>query len=299
MNRPVYLGNNTGAVAAETAGAPLAYPPSGWNAELSLRFARIQKRTTLVRRSHSGPLLVQKPLYPEGDAVCHTLIVHPPGGIAGGDQLRLNVALDDEAHALLSTPGAGKWYKANNARASQQLAFAVGQGGLLEWLPQETIVFDAASARLCTSVELAVDARYAGWEILCLGRRASGERFERGEIRQRTQLFRDGHLLWSEHMALRGGDPLLQSPVGLRGHTVTATFLIAHGAMPRDLLEQCRVVAADDGAACGVTALPEVFAARYLGDSAQHARRYFEKIWSVARPWYASRPAQPLRIWST
>jgi len=299
VNHLVFPGIGERSPASKTAGAPLAYSPSGWNAELSLRFARNDKRTTLVRRNHSGPLLVQKPLYPEGEETCHALIVHPPGGIAGGDQLRLNVALDAGAHALLSTPGAGKWYKANHAGAGQRLDFAVERSGILEWLPQETIVFNAASARLRTRVELAGDARYAGWEILCLGRRASGERFEQGEMRQRTQLYRDDQLLWSEHMLLRGDDPLLRSPIGMRGHTVTATFLIAHGTMPRALLEQCRVLEADDGAARGVTALPGIFAARYLGDSAQQARRYFEKIWAVARPWYAARPAQALRIWST
>jgi len=280
-------------------GAALALSPSGWRAQLRLAFARRERRTTLVRRDHVGPLLVQKPLYPEGEPICHAIVLHPPGGVAGGDQLRLEVELAARAHAVLSTPGAGKWYKANDAAAAQHLDFHVAEGATLEWLPQETIVFDAAQVHWQTTVALAGNARYAGWEILCLGRRAAGESFERGVLRQSTQLRRDGRLLWSEHMVLRGADPLLHSPVGLNGRPVTATFLIAHGAMPAALLEACRALAPADGAACGVTALPDIFAARYLGESAQHARRYFEQLWAVARPWYAQTQARPLRIWST
>lgn len=284
------------------AGAALASShaqQTGWCAQLQLGFARRGQRTVLVRRNHLGPLLVQKALYPEGDAVCHAIVVHPPGGVAGGDRLSLQVEVEAGAHALLTTPGAGKWYKAGAEAASQALDFSVAQAGALEWLPQETILFDAADARWRTQVALAPDARYAGWEILCLGRAAAGERFERGRLRQQTRVQRAGRCLWNEQAALRGGDPLLQSPIGMQGRTVTATFIVANGAAPPELLEQCRALAPADGAGYGVTALPDIFAARYLGDSAQCARGYFERLWALLRPWYARLPAQRPRIWST
>src|SRR2546423_14099799 len=119
---------------------------ASWKARLSLSFARDGNRSVLAERSHEGPLVVQKPLYPEGDAVCHAIVVHPPGGIAGGDELRLDVSAAAGAHALLTTPGAGKWYRSAGAQAKQLLSFSLQ--GTLEWLPRETIVFDGALACL-------------------------------------------------------------------------------------------------------------------------------------------------------
>ena len=153
---------------------PVAAP---WKAELALRFERADDRTVLAARRHDGPLVVQKPLYPEGGAVCHAIVIHPPAGIAGGDELALEARAGAGAHALLTTPGAGKWYRSAGPWARQRLDFEVGPGALLEWLPQETIVFDGALASLASEVRLEGDARYLGWEILCLGRTGSGERF--------------------------------------------------------------------------------------------------------------------------
>src|SRR5882672_8293826 len=144
---------------------PLA---QAWKAELRLRFAAEGGRTVLRERRSEGPLVVQKPLYPEGEAVCHAIVVHPPGGIAGGDELDLQVSAATGSHALLTTPGAGKWYRSAGPLARQSLHFDVA--GTLEWLPRETIVFDGAHASFECTVELRNDARYIGWEVLCLGR---------------------------------------------------------------------------------------------------------------------------------
>jgi urease accessory protein len=121
-------------------------------------------------------------LYPEGDAVCQAIVLHPPSGIAGGDHLAISAEVGAGAHAQLTTPGAGKWYRSGGAEASQCIELSVAEGAMLEWLPQETIVFDGAQARMETRVSLAADSNYIGWDILCLGRAASGERFEHGKI---------------------------------------------------------------------------------------------------------------------
>lgn len=270
-----------------------------WLAELGLAFTRFGGRTVLAKKQHNGPLVLQKALYPEGLGVCHGIIVHPPGGVAGGDQLRLNAVLDAGAHALLTTPGAGKWYKANGRQSSQHNTFTVEQDSLLEWLPQETIIFDAAQSLLATQVELSEQARYAGWEILCLGRQASGEKFVQGRLQQRLQIRRSGKLLWSEFADLHGGDALLDSPIGMQGCTVTATFVVAAGTAPAEVLEACRAVVPAGNAACGVSALPEIFVARYLGNHALQAREYFEALWAILRPWYAGQAASRPRIWNT
>lgn len=277
---------------------------TNWRAQLDLRFAAQQQRTVLVGRMHSGPLVVQKSLYPEGEGICHAVIVHPPGGIAGGDELHLHASLEAGAHALLTTPGAGKWYKANGRDAAQHLQFTLGERATLEWLPQETILFDAARVRMHMRVDLAADAKFAGWEILCFGRRAAGEKFAHGHLRQRVQIWRGDELLWMEAANLEAGSRAMLSPVGLNGHTINAVFLIAAGAVPTEILEACRAIVpaektgqANNG--YGVTALPEIFAARFIGDNIEHAHEYFENLWRVLRPWYANVDMQRPRIWST
>ena len=260
-----------------------------WKAELELGFARRAGRTVLAERRHDGPLVVQKALYPEGGEVCHAIVVHPPAGIAGGDELALTARAGEGAHALLTTPGAGKWYRSAGPWAAQRLRFEVA--GSLEWLPQETIVFSGALARLETEVHLRGDARYLGWEILCLGRTGSGEKFSRGELRLSTRVYRDGRLLWLERGRLEGGGSLLDSPAGLQGMPVCGT-LVAAG--PMVALAACR-----EGESLAVTQLPGVLVARYLGDSSERARRAFAQLWTLLRPALFGREAQAPRIWST
>jgi urease accessory protein len=160
----------------------------GWHAELALGFERRGNRTVLATRRHDGPLVVQKPFHPEGPAVCHAIVVHPPAGIAGGDTLSLHASVGERGHALLTTPGAGKWYRSTGAGAEQRVAFDVRSGATLEWLPQESIVYDRAVASLATEVRLDATATFLGWEIVCLGRVASGERFTRGSLLFSTRI---------------------------------------------------------------------------------------------------------------
>jgi urease accessory protein len=259
---------------------------SSWKAELSLGFERDGERTVLARRRHDGPLVVQKPLYPEGAGVCHAIVVHPPAGIAGGDELSLSVHAGSGARAQLTTPGAGKWYRSAGPWAAQKLDFEVD--GVLEWLPQETIVFDGALADLSTEVRLGADARYIGWEILCLGRTGSGERYQRGTIRLSTRIHRDGRLLWLERGRIEGGGKLMQSQAGLGGHTVCGTLIAAApGIAPRRA----------EGLA--VTTLPGILVARYLGDSSEEAKRAFSRLWAALRPALLGREAHEPRIWRT
>lgn len=273
--------------------------PLGWQAELALRFVRRGEGTVLAERRHRGPLAVQKPLYPEGEAVCHAIVLHPPAGIAGGDELHIGVEVEAGAQALLTTPGAGKWYRSDGRLARQHIEIKVSPGGTAEWLPQETIVFDGAQAVMRTNVELGAGARYLGWEVLCLGRSASGERFGRGSLQLSTRIVREGRLLWAEQGALEGGAPWLESAAGFAGRTVSATLLAAGVPADAALLTACRVVATDADARCGVTALPDLVVARWLGDSGEAARDWLERIWHCLRPALIGREAQRPRIWNT
>ena len=262
---------------------------ASWKASLSLAFARRGERTVLASRSHDGPLVVQQPLYPEGPDLCHAIVVHPPGGIAGGDELTLEVACERDAHALLTTPGAGKWYRSAGARAAQSLAFRVG--GTLEWLPRETIVFDGALAELRTVVQLAAGARFIGWEILCLGRRGSGERFSRGRLRLSTRVGAPERPLFVEQGELEAGGRLMRSPAGLGGRSVLGTFIATGATASAELRAAVPELA--------LTEVPGLLLARYLGDSGEEALRAFTRLWARVRPLVAGRPAVAPRIWST
>jgi urease accessory protein len=265
-------------------------PIAGWRATLALDFTQRGARTVLAERRHDGPLAVRKPLYPEGDDVCHAIVVHPPGGIAGGDELELTVRAKAGARALLTTPGAGKWYRTAGPWAHQRVALEAGAGAVLEWLPRETVVFEGAAAELDADIRLAPEASFIGWEIIRLGRAASGERFTRGQLRTRTSIRRDGQIAWLERARLEGGSDLLDSPLGLAGEPVFGTLLAAGAQVDAGLVAACREP--HPGAGTGaVTCLPGVLVARYLGASSEAAREYFARLWAILRPALAGRDA--------
>ena len=281
---------------------PSVSPAPAWHAALHLAFARTGERTVLRDNRHHGPLRVQKALYPEGEGVCQAIVLHPPSGIAGGDHLLISATVGAGAHAPLTTPGAGKWYRSGGPEASQRLELTVEEGAALEWLPQETIVFDGARARMETRVRLAADSRFIGWDILCLGRAAAGERFEHGRFDLLCRVERGGAPIWLERGGFDGADPMLASPAGWAGHGVGGTLLCAFPDLPRQaagLLEALRAIAPGDGASHGITALPGVLVARYLGDNSEAARLWFARLWQTLRPACCGRPAVPPRIWNT
>ena len=278
----------------------LPAPPAPWQARLALRFERREVDTVLVASRHEGPLRIQKALYPEGREICHAIVLHPPGGIAGGDQLGIAVEAGPGAQTLLTTPGAGKWYRSAGAMAEQAVTLKVTPGGTLEWLPQESIVFDAAQARMRTNVELEAGARYIGVETLCLGRRASGETFAHGQLQLATDIRLDGKLLWRERGRIEGGSALLNSPIGLAGFSVCSTVIAVGVEVDAETLAACRqATPAESGAQYGVTAMPNLFVGRYLGHSSEAARAWFVELWRSLRPVFIGRDMVVPRIWNT
>lgn len=274
-----------------------------WNASLQLCYERRAERTVMTANEHFGPLVVQKSLYPEGFDVCQTVILHPPGGIAGGDQLAIDVRADASTVVQLTTPGATKWYKANGRAAAQYVALACADNAVVEWLPLENIVFDGAIGRSTLAVDLRGNASAAGWDIAAFGRAASGERFGHGRFRQTIELRRDGELLWAEYADVRGSDPLFASAIGFAGHTVSGLMWVASRASVSDtMLEACRAVGARMASSirCGLTLLPGgVLLARCLCDSTEVARSWLIEVWALLRPSYARREAVVPRLWLT
>lgn len=269
-----------------------------WHARLALRFERRDARTVLVHRAHEGPLVVQKPLYPEGDVVCQCIVIHPPGGIAGGDRLDLDIEAGAGAFAQLTTPGAAKWYRAGGHDSGAGTRIRAGAGAVVEWMPQGNIVFRGAQARATLQVELQGDAVFLGWDISCLGRTASAETFDAGTWRQRIDVRRDDALIWSERAVVTGASAAMSSPSGLNGAPVFGTLLVVADAIDNSLLAACRGRAPLSGDGV-VTRFPGVLVARYRGHATAAAHAWFAALWSLLRPALAGRPAIPPRIWNT
>ncbi|MBX3617968.1 urease accessory protein UreD [Nitrosomonas sp.] len=271
-------------------------------ARLALQFAEIDGTTRLVARDHFGPLLVQKPLYPEGREVCHTVIIHPPGGIVGGDQLEISADIGTSASAQITTPGAAKWYKANGHTSHQKITLHAGKGAALEWVPQETIFYNHANVDIDHQVTLEDNALYVGCEILCFGRTASGETFNNGQIKQRTSIKRNGKMIWLEQIRLQGESSAMHGRLALSGRPVCATLLLTGKTVPQALIDLAREesakIAGDSGQA-GVSQLKSITVVRYLGNSSEAARRIMLRTWGVLRPEILGRPAIVPRMWST
>ena len=273
----------------------------GWEASLALEFSARATRSVLTHRAHHGPLRVQKPFYPETDGTCHIYLLHPPGGVVGGDALQIDLTLHLGAQALLTTPAATKFYRSNERYAAQTLRAQVADGASLEWLPQETIVFDGAWARNRTRVELARDARFIGWEIVCLGSTVKHETFARGAWQQRLEIWREGTPLFIDRSDVHGNAAVLTQAWGWSGYSVSGMLACAAADVPRELVQTLRASCAElqrDGA-FAATQLRGVLVCRYLGHHAQYARACLQRAWEIMRPAALGKAAQVPRIWNT
>lgn len=266
-----------------------------WLAALRLGFSHIAGKTHLVERYRKGPLAVQRALYPEQD-LCHVYLLHPPGGVAGGDQLQINIDVRKNASALVTTPGATKFYRTKAPWSSQHQTLTVSDG-CLEWLPQENIFFPGAKTELSTTVHLKGNASFIGWEINCLGRPAVQEIFDHGETLFRFSLFRDGLPLLHERQVIKNKNDLF-SCAKLRGHPVIGTLYAT--VQETGLIESIRnLIPEQNKHELAITQVDGLLIARYLGDSTESARTLFCDLWKALRPTVVKRPPCIPRIWNT
>ena len=274
--------------------APTIVTHANWHAELQLGFTARDERTVLSHRKHIGPLLVQRPFYPEG-SVCHVYLIHPPGGIAGGDHLQLRAQLAAGTHALITTPAATKFYRAAPGRVSVLQQHLQLQSATLEWLPQETIYFNQAQARTTTRVELDTASRFVGWEINCYGRRAGNEPFVAGRIHQGLELWLSGKPLLLDHLQVVGGAPMQQAVWGLQGKGALGT-LLAYPATTADV-QSLRDLEID--AQLSVTLVDGVLVCRCLSSDGALVKQNLLKVWQHLRPRIIGREVVLPRIWAT
>jgi urease accessory protein len=215
---------------------------AGWHGRLALHYTRDADGRTVAHDRHDGPLRVLQRLYPEGPGICHHVLVHPPGGVAGGDVLQVQARLDAGTHALVTTPGATRFYRSAGRPALQRAELLLQGNARLEWLPLEAIAYDGCIAENQVSFTLEAESQLIGWDLLALGLPAADAPFARGQFLQ--QLEWPGH--WLERGLLRADDQLLRnSPLGLAGHEVMATLWFASGsawgeALAQGLLEDAR-----------------------------------------------------------
>jgi urease accessory protein len=255
---------------------------------------------------------VQRPFFPEGPEVCHLYLLHPPGGLVGGDQLRVDVRVGPGARALLTTPAAAKVYRTAGPAVRQEQRLTVAAGGALEWLPQETILYDGADADLRTRVDLQRGARFIGADVLCFGLPARDEGFARGRCRQTLEIWRGGCPLLVERGRLDGAAAVHAGRWGLGGAPVLGTLLAAPapadagGALLAALRAEAERLPPGDLAAATTLGNDhvddgpaDVLAVRYLGASVERARRFLHEAWRLLRPALLGRAAEAPRIWAT
>ena len=275
-----------------------------WLGHLTLDYRHDQEGRTIALDRHEGPLRVLQRLYPEGPGVCHHVLVHPPGGVVGGDRLELEASLAEGSHALITTPSATRFYRSAGATATQQVRARLAPGSRLEWLPQETLVYDAALAENHMRFELSAGAEMFGWDIVALGLPTAGLPFLRGHYTQHLEL--PGR--WLERGRLDAGDSaLLDSPLGLAGHRVLATLWFAAGqvlptARREALLDAARARCGGHAlaASSGCTA-PEdgLVVLRLLGQRVEPVFELLSRVWADWRQLAWGLPACPPRVWRT
>lgn len=272
-----------------------------WHAHLDLSYRRDGERTTLQHR-HDGPLRILKSLYPEGEGICHNVVVHPPGGLVGGDTLDINVRAEAGAHALISTPGATRFYRSDGPEAAQRVHLSVAEGARLEWLPLETIAYPDCQARNALTMDIEPGGECLGWDVCALGLPAAGQTFTQGRLLQEMRW--PG--VWLERALMDAGDTrLLDSPLGLAGQRALGTLWLAHGTAWPDtrreaLLDAARAALADaaSGVHAGATSPdPRLLVVRALAPQVEPLMATLQRVWASLRVQAWALGGTAPRIW--
>ncbi|MFM8864388.1 MAG: urease accessory protein UreD [Limnohabitans sp.] len=273
-----------------------------WVARLNLDYS-LEAGRSVARHAHDGQLRIMQSLYPEGDAVCHNVLVHPPSGLVGGDLLDMHVTVGTGAHGLVTTPGATRFYRSEVGLATQQVQVRLDEGARLEWLPLEALAYSGCDALNLARFELAPTAELMAWDLTALGLPHAQQPFERGTFRQHLEI--PG--VWLERGTMAADDArLMNSPLGLAGQRCMATLVFAAGsAMAPD-----RAEAALDAARAAIDASPlrlqagatqahpQVIVLRVLAPVVEPAMQLLRPVWAAWRQTLWGLPGTPPRLWS-
>lgn len=273
-----------------------------WHAKLDIRYA-LEQNKTVARYEHDGPLRILHSLYPEGSSVCHNVIVHPPGGLVGGDTLDIQVDVGTGAHGLITTPGATRFYKSLGEPALQRTRARLQEHARLEWLPLEAIAYSACQAENRSTFDLAPSAEMIAWDITALGLPNAHLPFESGSFMQHIEI--PG--VWLERGRIDATDVrLMNSPLGLAGHRCMASIFFAAGsALTRDRKEQALSVARAvlDAHPLKITAgatcpNDQVIVVRVLAPLVEPAMQVLRQVWASWRQHLWQKESVAPRIWA-
>lgn len=288
-------------------GVDLNNNQSGWHGKLNMIFSDRAGITKIISDRTQAPLKIQRPFYPENPDICHTVILHTAGGIVGGDRLSLNLHLQPNSKALITTASASKIYRSNGLQARQNIEIKIDNNAYLEWFPQETIIFNDAIYRQNLQVELAENATWLGWEIIRFGRSARGEKFTSGEWRSHTEIWQQNRPLWIDRQSLQGSEANFNSYHALATQPIIGTFALIGQEITSELVPKIRSLFLDhfpannnnkyNLAETGVTRLEKGIICRYRGQSTAQARNWFISVWHLLRLTYLNRPSCPPRVW--
>lgn len=273
-----------------------------WHARLALDYSAERERT-VARFRHDGPLRILQSLYPEGDTVCHNVMVHPPGGLVGGDTLDIDVTAKAGSHGLITTPGATRFYRSDGELAVQRTTLKLDAGARLEWLPLEALCYSGCLAENRLRIEAAPGAELLGWDVTALGLPNAGKPFERGSLLQHIEVPN----VWLERGRIDADDRrLLDSPIGLAGQRCIASLFFVSGspiarARREELLDMARALADAHAlsATAGVTSPhAEIIVLRVLAPVVEPAMHLLRQVWQSWRTALWQRPAGVPRIWA-
>lgn len=302
--------NNTNLALATPTTEPSS-SSSHWHAYLKLTLALTARGVVLKHCEHKGPLYVQKPFYPEGRDLAHLYILHPPGGMVSGDKLEITSEQDPHSKVLITTPGAGRVYKARPDKSLQHqiITLNVADNASMEWLPQETILYPDAHTRLDTNVQLGENAKYIGWEVTSFGLPASQQKFDSGRVNQCFELRQQGRLKVKERLVLHDDNQsMMQQLAGMNQQAING-FMVAGPFVQEDeqvqnlmqtLKSHCEWInQAKDKTIAGASLTGDYIIIRYLGSYSEQAKNLFIKCWQDIRPILLQREACKPRIWAT
>ncbi|MDY6785067.1 MAG: urease accessory protein UreD [Cyanobacteriota bacterium] len=269
-----------------------------WQGCLDLVCGDREGTTRVVRAYATAPLKVQRPFYPTVKSpICEVVALHTAGGIVGGDRLNQTLRLQANSRVLATTAAATKVYRSNGKQARQAIAIDLEENAMLEWLPQEAIIFNGANYRQEVRVDLAEGASFLGWEITRFGRSARGERFVAGEWRSRTEVWRQGKPLWIDRQWLPGSEETFNSPNALAGCPLAGTLIYLGKPVSVELLAKVREVFVEVGQFSATRTQGEGLLCRYRGNSTAEAKDGFVRVWQLLRLGMGEPAAIAPRVW--
>ena len=286
---------------------------SAWLANLLLEFSDTSNGTQLTRTERNGPLSVQKAFYPEGRECAHIYLLHPPAGIVSGDELRINIKVNQQAHSLVTTPGANRFYRARedlsigDSKQAQHCELFLAEHAKCENFPLETIVYAGADGVNTVDVHLKSSSVYLGWDITCLGLPRSEQFFKDGRYTQLNRVYCDDTLLYHDRISIKPENKIQQHIAGLNNKSVFATFIayaakgLINDTENKALIAKLRDVVIEDKAEqkISISQIRQLLVIRYLGQHGEECKTLFIKLWQLMRPLYLNKPANIPRIWHT